>query len=111
MYWEKNFWMLVRLKNVPTVVMTWLTSIYLLQGLYSSYMGQHQPQLYNVPGSVNTNAYSYGQLVHPGGSLAYRPIQGFLMPGPHPVQYGRPNVSGPMPETIPSIQAPFASGN
>lgn len=73
-------------------------------------MGQNQPQMYNLPGSVNTNAYSYGQLGHPG-ALGYRPVQGVLMPGPHLMQYGRPNVSGAMPETSPAIQASYLSGN
>lgn len=76
-------------------------------------MGQHQPHMYNVPGAAGTNAFPYGQLGQPG-TLGYRPIQGFIMPGgpgPHLMQYGRPNVSGAMSETIAAVQAPYFTGN
>lgn len=66
--------------------------------------------MYSVPGAVNTNAFSYGQLGHPG-NLGYRPIQGYMTPGPHLMQYGRPNVSGAASETIPTIQATYLTGN
>lgn len=76
-------------------------------------MGHHQPHMYNVPGAAGTSAFPYGQLGQPG-TLGYRPIQGFVMPGgpgPHLMQYGRPNVSGAMSETIPTVQAPYFTGN
>ncbi|WOG83968.1 hypothetical protein DCAR_0103147 [Daucus carota subsp. sativus] len=82
------------------------------QGFYSSYMGHPQPHMYSVPGAAGTNAFPYGQLGQPG-TLGYRPIQGFVMPGgpgPHLMQYGRPNVSGAISETIPTVQAPYFTG-
>lgn len=68
--------------------------------------------MYGVPGTVNTNVLPYGQMGHPPpGSIGYRCLQSFVMPGPHMVQYGRPSVSGPIPETIPTIQTPHFTGN
>lgn len=80
------------------------------QGLYNPYVGQHHAQMYGLQGTINTNL-SYGQMAHPSpGTLGYRAIQGFVMPGPQIVQYGRPNVSGATTETIPTTQMPYLTG-
>lgn len=82
------------------------------QGIYNSYVGQHQPQLYSMQGTVNTNVLPYGQMGHsPTSSLGYRSAQNFVMPRhPHILQYGRPTVSGTITEAIPAIQTPYFTG-
>lgn len=97
----------LKINNASAAV---ICSIPFWQGLYNPYVGQHQPQMFGLPGTVNTNL-PYGQMSHPSpGSLGYRPVQGFLMPSPQIVQYGRPSVSGATAETIPANQVPYLTG-
>nr|GMD49209.1 RNA-binding protein 38-like [Ipomoea batatas]GMD56411.1 RNA-binding protein 38-like [Ipomoea batatas] len=45
------------------------------------------------------------------GSPGYTMMRGYLMPGPHMVQYHRPNVSGAITDgTTTAMQIPYHSG-
>ncbi|KVH92139.1 Nucleotide-binding, alpha-beta plait [Cynara cardunculus var. scolymus] len=78
---------------------------------YNPYAGQHHPQMLGLPGLVNPNAFSYGQMgPPPPGSPGYRAIQGMVTPGPNVLPYGRPNVSGATTDIIPMPPTPYLTG-
>ncbi|KAK9270579.1 hypothetical protein L1049_026160 [Liquidambar formosana] len=82
------------------------------QGVYNPYMGQQYLQIYGVPGTVNTAIYPYGQLGQtiPGGH-GYTTMQGYAMPGHQIMQFGGPSVNAITTSPIPTIQAPYPTGN
>ncbi|XP_043809280.1 RNA-binding protein 24 isoform X2 [Manihot esculenta] len=79
---------------------------------YAAYGPEYvYPQIYGVPGTVNTPIYPYGQLGQtlPGGH-SYTTVHGYAMPGHHIVQFGGPSVNAVTSSPIPSIQAPYPTG-
>lgn len=80
---------------------------------YNPYMGQlqHNPQMFGMPGSMNTNVFPFGQMGVPG-SPGYRAPQGIVAPGPHVMSYSRPIVSGTntTTETVTLSPAPYPTG-
>lgn len=80
---------------------------------YSPYMGQlqHNPQMFGVPSSINTNVFPFGQMGPlPPGSPGPRMLQGIVAPGPHVLPYTRPSIGGATQETIPMSPAPYFTG-
>ena len=65
-----------------------------------------------MPGTVNTAVYPYGQM---GQTLpsnhGYTTVQGYAMPGHHFMQFGGPSVNAISNSPIPTIQAPYPTGN
>lgn len=91
------------LQLLPVLIQLW--------GVFNPYAGQHYLQIYGVPGTVNTPIYPYGQLGQtlPGGH-SYTTVHGYAMPGHHIVQFGGPSVNAVTSSPIPSIQAPYPTG-
>lgn len=72
---------------------------------------QHNPQMFGIPGPINTNVYPFGQMGPPPlGNLGYRALQGIVAPAPHVLPYTRPIVSGVVSETVPMSPAPYFTG-
>lgn len=72
---------------------------------------QHNPQMFGVPSSINTNVFPFGQMGPlPPGSPGPRMLQGIVAPGPHVLPYARPSIGGATPETIPMSPAPYLTG-
>ncbi|XAR58083.1 hypothetical protein NMG60_11026463 [Bertholletia excelsa] len=81
------------------------------QGVYGSYVGQHYPQIYGVPGAVNPSIVPYGQLGQPlPVSHGYTSMPGFVMPGRHVLHYGGARVAGVPAESIATTQTPYHTG-
>lgn len=65
-------------------------------------------QIYGLSG---TNPLPVGHMSPQPGSPGYTMMRGYLMPGPHMVQYHRPNVSGAITDgTTTAMQIPYHSG-
>ncbi|KVI02982.1 hypothetical protein Ccrd_018726 [Cynara cardunculus var. scolymus] len=80
---------------------------------YNPYMGQlqHNPQMFGIPGAINTNVFPYGQMgPPPPGSPGHRALQGMVTPGPHVLPYPRPSVSLATTEAVPMSPAPYLTG-
>lgn len=68
-------------------------------------------QIYGLSGTIGTNPLPVGHMSPQPGSPGYTMVRGYLMPGPHMVQYHRPNASGAITDGTTTMQIPYHSGS
>ncbi|KAK1423508.1 hypothetical protein QVD17_18811 [Tagetes erecta] len=66
---------------------------------YNPYMNQLQqnPQMFGIPGPINTNVFPFGQMGPPLGSPGHRGVQGIVAPAANVLPYTRPYLTGAGP--------------